>query len=43
MEAMNGRIAASDTPGGGLTMTISLPTAQLRSDGPGRTAAEEPA
>jgi len=43
MEAMNGRIAASDTPGGGLTMTISLPTAQLRSSGPARTAAGEPA
>jgi K+-sensing histidine kinase KdpD len=43
VEAMNGRIAASDTPGGGLTMTISLPTAQLRSGGPASRAAGEPA
>jgi two-component system sensor histidine kinase KdpD len=26
-EAMNGTLTASDTPGGGLTMTISLPIA----------------
>jgi two-component system sensor histidine kinase KdpD len=26
-EAMDGTLAASDTPGGGLTMTISLPVA----------------
>jgi K+-sensing histidine kinase KdpD len=31
-EAMGGRIEATDTPGGGLTMTVTLPVAPLASD-----------
>jgi len=33
-EAMGGTLTAEDTPGGGLTMTLSLPTAE-RAPGPG--------
>jgi two-component system, OmpR family, sensor histidine kinase KdpD len=35
-EAMGGTLAAEETPGGGLTMTVSLPAAAGGSGGPGR-------
>jgi len=31
-EAMGGTIAAADTPGGGLTVTITLPVADLKAE-----------
>lgn len=39
IESVGGQIEASDTPGGGLTMTISLPVAPVRA---GRAAPVEP-
>jgi K+-sensing histidine kinase KdpD len=40
-EAMGGRIAASDTRGGGLTMSITLPTASSRAADPETAAVRE--
>jgi K+-sensing histidine kinase KdpD len=40
-EAMGGRIAASDTPGGGLTMTITLPMSSPRPADPATAAVRE--
>ena len=38
LEAMGGTLDPENTPGGGLTMTLSLPTAEPADDGPGQAA-----
>jgi two-component system sensor histidine kinase KdpD len=38
IEAMGGTVTPETTPGGGLTMTVSLPAAEPATDGPGQDA-----